>query len=46
MENLGPRSLSEWCLQNLLSQTIVKLREQSGVKVLFDEDKVVAAASN
>ena len=42
-----PRTaLSERCLQNLLSQTIVKLREQSGVKALFDEDKVVAAASN
>ena len=42
-----PRTaLSEKCLQNLLSQTIVKLREQSGVKALFDEDRVVAAASN
>ena len=42
-----PRTaLSERCLQNLLSQTIVKLREQSGVKALFDEDRVVAAASN
>ena len=45
VENLGPLS-PEWYLRNLLSQTIVKLREQSGVKVLFDEDRVVAAASN
>jgi len=45
VENLGPLS-PEWYLRNLLSQTIVKLREQSGVKALFDEDRVVAAASN
>ncbi len=45
VENLGPLS-PEWYLRNLLSQTLVKLREQSGVKALFDEDRVVAAASN
>ena len=45
MENLGSLS-PEWYLRNLLSQTMVKLREQSGLKALFDEDRVVAAASN
>ena len=35
VENLGPLS-PEWYLWNLLSQTMVKLREQSGLKALFD----------
>ena len=45
MENLGSLS-PEWYLRNLLSQTMVKLREQSGLKALFDEDRVVPVMSS
>ncbi len=36
----------EWYLQNLISQTVVRLVEQFGVETLVDEDTVIAAVND
>ncbi len=45
VESLGELS-PEWYLQNLISQTLVRLVEQSDVETLLDEDTVIAAVND